>query len=222
MIIQVKFINEIDKVINFKSQRGIKNVVIFFIFPVLGMGILALLQQIGVPIGQYVGIRPRTPRGLIGIPCAPYAHFGIFHWISNMGGFIGLGTALLTNGMMHFFMCTVICQIIPGTLVWIFGRSNSVHAGLSGMVFGYFGFLLSYGLLLRPINWHTLGIVFFVIGVYGSLLFSFFSIQPGISWESHLFGFVTGIVWGLLAARCIYIDKSYDNITASSVSYDTI
>ena len=77
---------------------------------------------------------------------------------------------------------------------WLFGRT-AFHIGASGLVFGYFGYLVSRGL------WDTSIASLFIAGLalilYGSILFGVVPTQDFISWEGHLFG----LVGGILAAR---------------------
>ncbi|MDG1255024.1 MAG: rhomboid family intramembrane serine protease [Glaciecola sp.] len=71
-----------------------------------------------------------------------------------------------------------------------FGRDGQ-HLGASGVVYGYFGYLVLAGWLSKRV-WLALisvGVVFF----YGGLIWGVLSTQSYISWESHLFGFVSGL-----------------------------
>ena len=78
------------------------------------------------------------------------------------------------------------------------GRS-AYHIGASGLIFGYFGFLL-----LRMFYSPSLSTIIISVGVfilYGGIIFGIFpqtGIQAGlrgenISWEGHLFGLISGI-----------------------------
>ena len=78
--------------------------------------------------------------------------------------------------------------------VWIVGRP-AVHIGASGLVFGYFGFLVAQG-------WYERSIVSIVVAVgvlllYGGIIFGVLPQAGFISWEGHLFGLIAGV----LAAR---------------------
>ena len=70
-------------------------------------------------------------------------------------------------------------------------RGGSVHIGASGLVFGDVGFLRG-----RGYDERTMGAIagaLFVLVTYGAMFWGLFPSQPGISWESHLFGFISGI-----------------------------
>jgi membrane associated rhomboid family serine protease len=75
-------------------------------------------------------------------------------------------------------------------LCGFFGRDGQ-HLGASGVVYGYFGYLVLAGWLSKRV-WLALisvGVVFF----YGGLIWGVLPTQSYISWESHLFGFVSGL-----------------------------
>jgi membrane associated rhomboid family serine protease len=67
-----------------------------------------------------------------------------------------------------------------------------VHIGASGLVFGYFGFLLLRGYFERSIMSIvlSLGVAF----IYGGIIWGVLPSQPGISWQGHLFGFIGGVI----------------------------
>ena len=79
-------------------------------------------------------------------------------------------------------------------MVWLLG-SSAIHIGASGLVFGWFGFLVARGLLDRSPM--TLGAALIVGLVYGSILWGALPGQPGASWEAHLFGAFAGAIAAL-------------------------
>jgi membrane associated rhomboid family serine protease len=81
--------------------------------------------------------------------------------------------------------------IVGGLGVWLIGRP-AYHVGASGLVFGYFGFLVARGWYEKSIP--SVIISIFVIIFYGSMIWGVFPVVPYISWESHLFGFLAGIL----------------------------
>jgi len=87
---------------------------------------------------------------------------------------------------------------LGGGLVWLFG-SSAIHIGASGLVFGWFGFLVARGLVDRsPI---TLGAALVVGVLYGSILWGVLPGQPGVSWEAHLFGVIAGAAAAYVSGR---------------------
>lgn len=145
------------------------------------------------------GIRPRNIIGLRGILFAPFLHGGLGHLMANTIPFLVLGWLVMLREVSDFFIVSVITILTSGLGVWLFGSANSIHIGASGLIFGYFGFLLSRGYFERSAT----GIAFslFVGVLYGSLIWGVLPIRNGISWEGHLFGFLGGILAARLLAR---------------------
>lgn len=145
-----------------------------------------------------LGIRPRTTFGLIGIPLAPFLHGGFSHLFANTTALIPLGFLVSARRLSHLPFVTIFVTVVGGLCVWLFARS-SVHIGASGVVFGYLGFLLLVGFFERSFAGIALSLA---VGVmYGGLFFGVLPGQPGISWESHLFGFLAGALAARLVAR---------------------
>lgn len=145
------------------------------------------------------GIRPRTMLGLRGILFAPFLHGSISHLMANTVPFLMLGWFVMLREISDFFVVSVITILASGLGVWLFGAPNSIHIGASGLVFGYFGFLLLRGYFERSFS----SIVFsLIVGLlYGGLIWGVLPIRYGISWEGHLFGFLGGVLAARLLAR---------------------
>lgn len=148
------------------------------------------------------GIRPRTIEGLIGIVLAPFLHGDFAHLISNSIPFAALGWLILARSRDEFWRVTSIVWVSSGVGAWLLGAANTVHIGASGVVFGYFGFLLTRAFFDR--HWLSAVIAIIVIAAYGSLIFGVLPFQMGISWQGHLFGAIGGVFAArqLGKARC--------------------
>jgi membrane associated rhomboid family serine protease len=142
-----------------------------------------------------IGIRPRTVAGLWGILSAPFVHANIAHLIANTVPFLVLGWLIALRGLRMFLLVTAIVVLLGGAVVWLLGRPFSEHVGASGLVFGYLGFLLARGFFERSLQAVLLSLVVFFF--YGGALWGVLPSSPRISWESHLFGALAGV----LAAR---------------------
>ena len=149
------------------------------------------------------GIRPRTVRGLWGILFAPFLHAGFPHLIGNTVPFLILGSVIAVGGVARIVQVVVLVGLTSGFGTWLFGQSNSVHIGASGIVFGFVTYLVSRGLFARKILWILGGII--VLIVYGGIVWGLFP-RPGISWQGHLFGAIGGV----LAAWIMHGDRSPD------------
>ncbi len=138
------------------------------------------------------GIRPRTIDGLWGILFAPFLHGSVAHLVSNTIPLVLLGGLVLLRDARHFFPVTAIAMLGAGFCAWLLGSPNSVHIGASGVVFGYFGFLMLAGWFARSAGSIALSIL--VTALWGGLVFGVLPGQPGISWQAHLGGFIGGVL----------------------------
>ena len=138
----------------------------------------------------FLGIRPRTLTGLIGILTAPIIHGSRAHLISNTIPLLFLGTTLFfffeRIGRTVFFRCYFITNI----LVWLFSPRVSYHIGASGLVYGLSAFLIVFGFLRK--DFLSLLISIGVIMLYGGIFYGILPAESGISWESHLAGAIVG------------------------------
>lgn len=138
-----------------------------------------------------LGIRPRTVEGLRGIVFAPFLHGGFGHVATNTVPFLVLGWIILTTRQLtEFLLITIISVVVSGLGTWLIGPRFSVHLGASGLIFGYFGFLVLLGYFERSTQAVLLAIV--VIFLYGGLIWGVLPQGNGISWQGHLFGFFGG------------------------------
>ncbi len=145
-----------------------------------------------------LGIRPREAAGLIGIPLHPLLHVGVFHLLMNTVGIVVLGGLVLLRDERDFWLATGLGVLVGGVGTWVFG-SPGVHIGASGVVFAYFGYLLTTGLFERRIGAVLLSVLVFL--AWGGLLLGLLPGQRGISWEGHLFGFLAGLLVARMRAR---------------------
>jgi len=137
------------------------------------------------------GIQPREPAGLLGIVASPFLHGGFPHLFANTLSFILFGGMLAMRGVRRFLGATAIIVVLGGLGVWLLGQSGSNHIGASGVIFGYFGYLLSAGLFERRFGVALVSVL--VLLIWGVMVFGVLPGQPGISWEGHLFGFLAGV-----------------------------
>lgn len=146
------------------------------------------------------GIKPRTVNGLIGILYAPFLHGGVGHLMANTMPILILGGLIIVSrGLKEFFIVTGMVMIIGGLGTWLIGPSFSVHIGASGLVFGYFGFLLLMAYFERSCQAIVVAVV--VLFIYGGLIWGILPRGDGISWQSHLFGLVGGILAAYLLGK---------------------
>lgn len=144
------------------------------------------------------GIVPRDMTGLRGIVFAPFIHGSWPHLLANSLPFLVLGSLLLLRGRSLFVRVSLGCVVLGGLGTWLIGAPG-LHIGASGLIFGYFGFLLLRGVFERSL-WSIMQAA--LVGfLYGGLLWGVLPSQPGVSWEGHLMGFVSGAILARLLRR---------------------
>jgi membrane associated rhomboid family serine protease len=136
------------------------------------------------------GVTPRTVRGLVGIPAAPFLHANLAHLISNTVPLTVL-LLLLAGSKAQSWVIVTCIVLLSGALLWMFGRS-ATHIGASGLIYGLIAYLLVSGISERRIRPMVIAIV---VGLfYGGTLAS--GVLPTsashISWEGHFFGAIAG------------------------------
>jgi membrane associated rhomboid family serine protease len=145
-----------------------------------------------------LGIRPRMIAGLVGIPLSPFLHNGIGHVLVNTVPFIVLGSLVILHGTRVFLEVSLFIILLSGAGVWLLGRPGN-HVGASGLIFGYFGFLVARSWYERSLV--SIILAFLTILLYGGILWGVLPTYARISWEGHLFGLLAGIFVAGLASR---------------------
>jgi membrane associated rhomboid family serine protease len=175
-------------------QKSIKYLTVF-ICVLWAIEILNIAS--GGLLRQY-GIYPRELDGIFGIFTTPFLHGGLRHLLSNTIPLVILGVILATHGLKTFIQSTLIVVIIGGLMVWLFGRPSN-HIGASGLVFGWWGFLIGLGYFKR--DWKALLTALIVLFLYGGMFFGLLIVDARISFESHIFGAIAGIVAAAILAN---------------------
>jgi membrane associated rhomboid family serine protease len=138
------------------------------------------------------GLQPRRVNHLWGIVLSPLLHINFGHLAANTGALFLLLTASLSFSRKLTITALLIITFLGGGLVWVFGKSNTIHIGASGIIFGLIGFLMFVGIFRR--DWVSLLFSAVIFFAYGGTLFSLLTYRPGISWTGHFFGFISGVL----------------------------
>jgi len=136
------------------------------------------------------GIRPRSISGLPGLLFAPFLHYNIRHLFSNSLALAPLLFFSLVYSRRLTLEAVIFIALIGGAGIWLFGQSNTIHIGASGIIFGLIGYLLAIGFFRRELL--AIMVSLMVAFYYGWALFSLFVVLPGVSWAGHFFGFAAG------------------------------
>jgi membrane associated rhomboid family serine protease len=162
---------------------------------------LELVDQLPIVHLDQFGVIPRQLDGLWGILFAPFLHGGLAHLAANTLPLIFLGWLIMLRSYRDWIIVSVAGVIVGGVGTWLFGGPNTVHIGASGLVFAYFGFILTRAVIERSLRAISAGLV--VVMLYGSLIWGVLPLIQGVSWQMHLFGFLGGLLaaWSLPVPR---------------------
>ena len=113
-----------------------------------------------------------------------------------------------------------------GGMLWLCGRSHSVYAGASGVIFTFWGYLLAIPWFEPQFHWLSFVVAVAVGLVYSSLLLGVFphgqdSGDHGmaVAWEAHLFGFLAGLLWAYITGKFLNGEKlTYEKIQQNEAS----
>lgn len=136
-----------------------------------------------------LGNYPRKLYGIAGILTSPLVHGDMNHLLTNSAPLLILGSLLI------YFYPTASKKVIPaiyiftGMAVWLLARPV-YHIGASGLVYGLAFFLFFSGVFRNDMK--SLVISFFIIFMYGGIVWGLVPYLIGVSWESHLFGALAG------------------------------
>lgn len=138
------------------------------------------------------GIYPLEAKGIPGILLSPFIHSDLRHLFNN-----SLPLLLLAVALFFFYSEVAIkvfawTYLLTGALVWLGGR-EAWHIGASGLVYGLASFLFFSGIIRRYFRLIALSLL--IVFLYGEMVWGIFpGVYPGVSWESHMLGFFSGIL----------------------------
>jgi len=141
------------------------------------------------------GILPRTQVGLRGVLFGPFLHASPEHLALNTLPLAVMAWLVLTHGPWAFVRVTATVMLISGLGVWGLAR-DYYHIGASGLVLGYFGFLIANAFLER--SWNSILLAALALLLYGGLIVTVLPGANEVSWESHLAGLLAGVVAAMI------------------------
>ncbi|MGE5287784.1 MAG: rhomboid family intramembrane serine protease [Micromonosporaceae bacterium] len=171
------------------------------LFVMVGFIVVIWALQIANWAGHYgldtsYGIIPRNVLRLPDIFIAPFLHFSWSHIEANSGPLFVFGFLAAYRGVWRFVSVTVLIAITSGMAIWFFASTNTLTVGASGLIFGYFGYVVARGLIDR-------NLIDALVGAVMALSFAYLVTvavpgTPGVSWIGHLGGLVGGVAAGWL------------------------
>lgn len=138
------------------------------------------------------GIVPRelSVPSFIGILASWTMHANLVHITGNS---LVMAQVLFLFGVFEKkAMMTIVFLIVgSGLFTWVFGSSNSLHIGASGLAFAMMGYMIGGALFAR--RWgYLIACVALGVGFWLAMLSNLMP-QVGVSFAGHLGGLLTGI-----------------------------
>jgi membrane associated rhomboid family serine protease len=139
-----------------------------------------------------LGIYPMSLKGIPGIIFSPFIHADFGHLFNN-----SLPLFLLWTALFYFYSEIAVkislwTYFLTGILVWVAGR-DAWHIGASGLVYGFASFLFFSGIIRK--YYRLIALSLLIVFLYGSMVWGIFpNIYKNVSWESHMLGFISGII----------------------------
>jgi len=141
---------------------------------------------------SFLGIYPLEAKGLPGIILSPLIHENFKHLFDNTVPLFFLATAVF-----YFYseVAVKVCfwnYLLTGLFVWFAGR-EAYHIGASGLVYGLASFLFFSGIIRKYYRLTALSLL--IVFLYGLMVWGMLpEFYKNVSWESHMLGFVSGII----------------------------
>lgn len=173
--------------------------------------LVLVLMHLLNPSGCY-GIVPRYQIGLRGILLAPLFHSDWEHLTNNAVPLLVLGYLVITFYKSIAYILFTVGWFVTHFLVWLFADMGwlesdthiGCHIGASGLVYLLAFFLFVSGVLRKSVPLIAVSLV--VIFLYGGMLWGIFPQElinlgekhENMSWESHLFGALTGAIMAFI------------------------
>ena len=146
----------------------------------------------GYRLDSEFGILPEHVSRLGDIFTAPFLHFSWQHIEGNSVPLFVLGVLAAYRSIGRFLLVTLIVAVTSGMAVWLFQSGNELTVGASGLIFGYFGYVLVRGFFDR--NLVDIGVGLVAGALYWTILQVAIPGTPGVSWIGHLGGLVGGVL----------------------------
>jgi len=180
---------------DFQEKRELRQVVVYALLLSALPWIVQIVSVLfSLSLKQY-GLQPLETRGLLGILTMPFLHADWEHLISNTPPLIALIGGLFLFYSRGAWGILLYLYLISGTLTWFMGRS-STHIGASGLVYALAAFHFVSGIIKKETRQRAFALL--VAFLYGGVVWAFFPtlyFGTSISWEGHLSGLLTGIIF---------------------------
>ncbi|MGO8863282.1 MAG: rhomboid family intramembrane serine protease [Acidimicrobiales bacterium] len=139
------------------------------------------------------GIRPRMVGDLPYIFSAPLLHFSWAHIEGNSVPLVVLGFLAAYRSIPKFIGVTGVVIVTSGLASWLFDSPHSDAAGASGVIFGWFGYVIVRGFFSHNKVDVVVGVLVMICYLP---IFTLLLPAPGLGYEAHIGGLVGGVLCG--------------------------
>lgn len=174
------------------TRESLAKTIQFPVYIILSLWVIHIFKlTLNLPLGNF-GLLPRDSQGLVGILTSPFIHGSFQHLISNSVPLFVLTLLILVFYRKIAYQSILLIYVLTGIAVWLGARANVIHIGASGVVYGLVSFVFWTGIFRRNAKSIILALVMTLL--YSGLFLGILPNQSGISWESHLYGALVGIL----------------------------
>jgi len=168
---------------------------------------LVFWYQVRVDHGiKSFGIRPQKFEGLLGIFTSPFLHGDISHIYNNSIPLFVLLLALFYFYKRIAWKVILYGVLLSGFLTWLIASTGN-HIGASGLIYVLVSFIFFKGIFAK--HYRLIALSLMVIFLYGSMIWYVFPVKDGMSWEGHLGGLITGLVFALIFKKQVAKPERY-------------
>ncbi|MFT4781151.1 MAG: membrane associated rhomboid family serine protease [Psychroserpens sp.] len=187
----------------FKYSTGVIAYPLFF---VLSIWMVFWMQVRFFPSIKRLGVYPQQLEGLLGIFTSPFIHADIEHLYHNSIPLFILSVALFYFYRKISWKVIIFGIILSGLFTWVIGRPAN-HIGASGLVYVLVSFIFFKGIFAKHFRLIALSLI--VIFLYGSMIWYAFPVKDGMSWEGHLGGLLSGLLFAIVFRKAIAKPERY-------------
>lgn len=179
---------------NYNEKHLIKQSFITAFIITLSIWIVRGVETISSQSFSHFGLQPRNLKGIVGVFTSPFIHnhSSLDHiWSNTIPLFVLIGLVVYLFNKIALKVIIGI-WLITGIWVWFLAKAGTYHIGASGVIYGLLSFLLFSGILRKSKAGIALSLLLIIS--YGTMFWGLLPVLEGVSWESHLMGFVSGII----------------------------